>query len=254
VRAPLALAVLAAASTAEASVAGRVYDAVSGRYVQDARVSLLDDATGAPVADADLPPGQQGQLTPAEGIYRFDPPPGRTYRIAVAADGFSFPSQLVPPATGLAPGGPVVPSPTPLRDGPRTYYLRFASDVTNNHIPLDPLESRVVVDKRADRPEARAGEVVEFTISVENRSQQALSGVKLRDLPDRGLSVIGGPPAAVDGAAWVFGPYDLPAGGALTVRYPVAVAGGLSPGRYTRRVGPVERRSDAAGGRRSLPR
>lgn len=218
------------------AASGRVYDAKAGRYVQGARITVLYDETDASqpgqMVPADrLGPGQQGQETTAEGIYRLDLPPGRRYRVVLDPPaGYAFPSQIIPPTPGFAPEGPVVPEPTPslAPDARRIYYLRFdRTDVTNNHIPLDPLTALVVQQVKADRPAAGSGDVVGFDLSVENRSMVDLPRVVMRFRPDRAL-VVGG---AIGGEIR-FGPADLAAGGTLRYKARAVVQADAPPGTY----------------------
>ena len=70
-------------------------------------------------------------------------------------------------------------TPDPKKEGADlTYYLRFdvdpqAAGVFNNHIPVDPLSSLIRLEKRSDRSRASVGDIVTYTISVENRSTRA---------------------------------------------------------------------------------
>src|SRR5207244_2418427 len=95
-----------------------------------------------------LAPGQQGQVTGKDGIYRFDVLPGRKYKLDVdtSNSSWSFPSQILPAKEGFAPVGPVVPEirPSERPEAARVWYQRFdiaaaGDDVTNNHVPLDPI-------------------------------------------------------------------------------------------------------------------
>jgi uncharacterized repeat protein (TIGR01451 family) len=193
---------------------GVVYNAVSGKAVAGARVSLYYDQKdplepGKKVSDSALGQGQQDQLTDANGYYRFDAPAGRRYRIAVApiSPALQFPSSLIPQAVGFAQVGAddeVVANdqPDPKRsDAVLTYYLRFAVDnkdklLFNNHIPLDPLSALIKLEKRADRSRASIGESVTYTVSVENRSAQNFtqpgSQVTLQDVLPKGVRFLRG--------------------------------------------------------------
>lgn len=261
---------------------GRVYDAATGRYVQGVRAFLYydeedDQQPGALVPDERLGPGQQGQVTGAEGFYKFDVLPNRGYRLVIDAgtSSWSFPSQMIPPTPGFAEPGPVVDDSSPSLEpnSPRTYYLRFAlaagdEDVTNNHVPLDPLTTQVRLDKRADRPEASLAEIVTYTITVQNRSARdftAAAGqpVFIEDFPELGLSYLKGHAAAQvakgndvsrmsvgngvgqfqervaapgSHTQLTFGPFDLPAGATLTLAYQVVVGLDTRQGVYENRA------------------
>src|SRR5262249_3983015 len=132
---------------------GRVYDATTAHYIQDVKVLLYYDdddrvAPGVLVPANRLGMGQQGQVTPAEGVHRFAVPVfGRKYKVVVdpGPPPGSFRSQMIPPTPGFAPKGNVVDDQAPSLEpnAVRTYFLRFdlekpGDDVFNNHIPLDP--------------------------------------------------------------------------------------------------------------------
>ena len=263
---------------------GRTYNAVSGELIAGVQVLLRYDDEDAQepnlLVPADrLQPGQQGQVTGKDGIYRFDVLPGRKYKLDVdaSASSWSFPSQITPPTPGFAPIGPVVPEtrPSSRPDAPRIWYTRFAingagDDVTNNHVPLDPLASQVHLDKRADRPDATLGEIVNYTITVQNRSARDLTAAAgqalfVADAPARGLTYLPGHAVAQvakgtdvkrfavsgggfqdrapDGRQVRFGPFDLPAGATLTVVYQVVIGVDTREGVYQNRAVAV----DAAG-------
>jgi uncharacterized repeat protein (TIGR01451 family) len=259
---------------------GRVYDSVSGLYQQGVRVLLFfdeedSDEPGKLVPADQLGVGQQGQTTGAQGVYKFDVKPRRKYRLLVESEpaAHAFPSLLIPPAAGFAPPGPVVlhpPSLDPRKS--RAYYLRFApngvdDDVTNNHVPIDPMTSLVRLEKRADRARAVVGDIVNYTVTVENRSTRNLTAatgheVWLVDAPARGLSILRGHAAAqlqkggakptvlslelggfqerttarLGGPEITWGPFDLEAGATLTLHYQVVVGLDTRQGSYRNRA------------------
>src|SRR5262249_12105625 len=125
-------------------------------------------------------------------------------------------------------------------------------DVFNNHIPLDPLSSQIRLDKRSDRPDATIGDIINYTITVKNQSPRNLTAAEgepvfVVDVPARGLSYLAGQAAAqmvhgnatermivgrgfqeqitagASAARIKWGPFDLPAGGTLTLHYQVVV-------------------------------
>ena len=211
---------------------GIIYDQVSGAPIAGATVQILYDVSGDPVLDADLPEGQQGQVTGADGFYRFDVKPPHIYRLSVVPPGafHSFPSdELRPIGATLSrrfgrpsrmsqdpdrsdffepvdgdgnpmEGRAVVQEPVPDAAARMPYFLRFdiqsgEDAVFNNHVPLDPLRKSIRVTRRASKSQASAGDVVTFTVEVENRSSQTLDsrldgGVDLLDMLPPGLLVL----------------------------------------------------------------
>jgi uncharacterized repeat protein (TIGR01451 family) len=104
----------------------------------------------------------------------------------------------------------VVPNEQPNLDPqtPKTHYLRFALKVSagpegarNNHIPLDPIQSLISLDKRVDRPSASVGDILTYRVTVQNRSNRDIVYSPTND-----------PLAAFNG---VFIQDELPADGSL---------------------------------------
>jgi len=139
---------------------GRIYASDTREHIEGAFVQLTDDAGAALPEVCLFPTSQQGQLTGADGFYRFDVVPGADaacptgeteYRIAVTSpSGFlDPPSSSIPPGIGaFNPTGSttneIVPNEDrPIGGDPTTHYLDFLlgsgdPDVVNNHIPVDP--------------------------------------------------------------------------------------------------------------------
>ena len=278
--------ILGASSAVAAPITGQVYDAASGRPARGISLSLVYDAEdpvnpGGPVAPEDLGAGQQGQVTGYDGLYQFDVPGGRRYRLVLDPAGTPFvaPSARTRPRAGFAPLGEVVPTPEPAEDpgASRAYYLRFdipdAGDrVRNNHVAVDRVGTGVTLDKRVDRPEAAPGDVVRYTVRVANGTDRSLTEgagrpVYIRDAPARGLAVAGGqavarvqdgagarllragvdfavvPESQGSGRLVRFGPFDLAAGAVLVLDYPATV-------RLDARAGAIDNRAmlvDAGG-------
>ncbi|MAY61642.1 MAG: hypothetical protein CML29_05475 [Rhizobiales bacterium] len=193
---------------------GLVYDVSTGLPVAGATVTMTD-ASGSPLPAACLLPGQQPQVTPADGNYRFDvnagadpacPSSESEYRLTVTgpADYLAGVSTIAPPQPGAldatlclpdaVPGGACqmsASSDAPAAGSPTPYYIAFLlapgdPNVINNHIPLDPVarvfNNGLTVTKTAARPIAERGGAVSYTITVSNTN---LFAVGLVDLVDR---------------------------------------------------------------------
>lgn len=170
---------------------GVIYDAESRRPVAGVRVWLYEvgaqkdvfDETRTIPADTLPFPSQQGQIVPANGVYRFDLPAGRDAEIFVdtAGSNFVFPSTRI-----LADEDGAVAAanerlelvdaalPDEVVEGEERYALRIAAGdeggVFKNHVPVDAIDSAVTLTKRADRVAARVGDIITYTISVRNES------------------------------------------------------------------------------------
>ncbi|MCK5797506.1 MAG: carboxypeptidase regulatory-like domain-containing protein, partial [Deltaproteobacteria bacterium] len=193
---------------------GIIYDASKGGAVANIRATLYYDKTdplapGEKVPGALLGQGQQDQVSDESGFYRFDGSVGRRFRIALTPLSLSkvAPSSLIPVHEGLAKVGAEAEvvsddTPEPKREGAKLiYYLRFEQrgvgyELHNNHLPVDPITSLIKLKKRGDRVRASLGDLVTYTITVENRSRWDFLAegkrVGIEDLLPRGLRLIRG--------------------------------------------------------------
>jgi uncharacterized repeat protein (TIGR01451 family) len=256
-------------------IEGQVYDAASGQPAANVRLTIVYDGNdfegGQVVPDDRLGDDQQGQVTGADGRYRFDVEGARFYQLQLdtGSTSLSAPSSVIPPRPGLAPLGDVVEGSTPVPPGDgsadRSYYLRFDipsddSAVNNNHIAVDRVADLVTLDKRADRTEVTTGDIVFYTLTVTNRSPRDLTEAAgtpmyITDAPARGLTYVEGKAVVQVSQGTTkttskvsadqedhqrrlirFGPFDLEAGAVMVLRYAVVVGGDTRPGRYTNRA------------------
>ena len=196
---------------------GVVYDAISRQPVAGALVNLVD-ANGTPLpVVCFIDPSQAAQVTGADGYYRFDIvagadpacPVGRTqYNIEVTApDGYADPESTVIAAedaplnvAGLGDPAAVVPNANAPQVGqPTTYHLGFLiaagdANVVNNHIPLDPFTSRsaLLVTKTSTVRTANVGDLVPYTITVNNTEAADRASVDVVDILPPGFRYVPG--------------------------------------------------------------
>ena len=239
-----------------------------------ARVFLfVDDGDRDPSNDVLVSPGllgddQQGQPVSLQGLYRFDVGEGR-YRIGVETpDPLTvFPSTHTPVAVDPAgdPSGPLaqvdadgnvvaaaVPRAGALSIAQTRYFLRFAvvpgaPRLQHNFLPVDRLQSQLLVTKTATRKRASIGDLIGYTVRVENRALAGVSlsegGVEIVDALPLGLKLVAGSyrldrikrdargqeqrskVAVKDegGRIRTFGPFALEASAAYELRYNVVV-------------------------------
>ncbi len=205
-------------------------------------------------------------------------PLGETvYRIAITEPAGYLPGPsliIAPQGTPLDPtGGPdpllVAPNNTaPTGADPTTYYLEFALAagdpvVLNNHIPLDAIGSisgLVVLDKSASKREVSAGDMLFYTLTLENTGSSALSDITLSDLIPGGFSYVADSarlvragtdniPGTDDDVTSAILPVgsrplefqglDIAAGEVLQVRYLLRVGAGVVPGEYVNTATPL---------------
>jgi len=272
---------------------GVIYNSVARIPVVGATLTMLDARSASP-----LPAGcfddaaQQGQITLADGYYKFDVnfsdpacPSGGDYLIGVTAPaGTNFVpgySQIIPPTSNASTPAFSVPAcPSSAADAipgtalfcevqpsefapvasvlPRTsgttYYVHLMLDssqtpgsnqIFNNHIPLDPqLLGSLAVSKTTPQINVTRGQLVPYTITVNNVAGLILTGVSIVDRLPAGFSYIKGS-ALLDGvptepsvAGQTLSWDGLVIAGTQvrTVRLLLAVGAGVTEGEYINRA------------------
>ncbi|MFT5433057.1 MAG: putative repeat protein (TIGR01451 family), partial [Myxococcota bacterium] len=175
---------------------GRVYSSSDGRPASGVRVRLLD-AGGGLVSTGELRFGQQEQVVGEHGLYRFDIQTAGVYSLDIATDGqtYHFPSKLVPPQGGFAQfdattGLVSAPASVDPKAAP-PYWLTFRLPASlkvaprHHHLAVDRGSSLVVIEKSASKSQVTTGDIVTWTLRIENRSN-----VDYRRLGGRGGVVV----------------------------------------------------------------
>ncbi|MCC7070894.1 MAG: hypothetical protein IT383_06205, partial [Deltaproteobacteria bacterium] len=198
---------------------GAVYVADTGAGAERARVWLYnDDGDHNPADDllADdglLGAGQQGQVVGPQGLYRFDAPPG-SYRIFVETPDplTSFPSAAQPVSTdpdgdpmgavaSFQADGDVSDIALPRNEQRPAYFLRFEVEpgralMQRNHLPTDRLSSQLVVTKTANRKRVSIGDIVSYSVYIDNRALAGVTaeqgGVEIVDALPPGFDLVPG--------------------------------------------------------------
>ena len=243
---------------------GVVYNSITRDPVAGATARLLGP-NGDPLPMACfVDPSQQGQITAADGNYRFDvvagaapqcPTSETEYTIEIVPpQGFSFVSTVIAPQndafdpTGQTSPVQISPSDMAPTEANPIYYLRFEleqgdPDVVNNHIPIDPFLSRdpLMVSKTSPKRSASVGDLIPYEITVRNAESAPRAGVTVVDVLPAGLKYVLGT-ATVDGIA--FEPVAtnfnrqlewrnqvIPANGSVTYNLTLVVGSGVSNGQ-----------------------
>ena len=175
---------------------GQLYRTSDLTAVSGARVFLRydDSAVGKPLPSCELGAGsiakdqlvgdgclgtaQQGQRTGALGLYRFDPLAGGDFRLDVdpGTPLLAFPSAKIAPDAGVAQAGPVIPEPQPENARAPHWFRRLelaaGKELSDNHLALDASGLRLT--KVAARTTASVGDLVSYTVTVQNPTAQDL--------------------------------------------------------------------------------
>jgi uncharacterized repeat protein (TIGR01451 family) len=202
---------------------GVVYDSSTRQPVAGAVVALTRgacDAGGAgPITPEQLLPvpgvtysfdadGSVSMTTGADGLYVFMlsyPPLTDTcrYGLAVrppAAGPYVWPSTVLPPDPGVAPGGLVQPQEAPPTGSDSTlYYLRFnlgptQPEVLNNHVPLDPAPppGGLRLEKLGSRSVLAIGDSIDYVLRLGIDAAAAIDGVRIIDQLPPGFRYVPG--------------------------------------------------------------
>lgn len=243
---------------------GVIYDSVAGTAISGATVRITDNA-GSPLPAACVLPGQQPQVTGADGSFRFDIwtgagaqcPAGRTtYRLEITPPtGYLPPPSInIPPSPGsldpticaedVVPGGScalhTVNAPPPI-SSPSPYYLAFDiaagdPDIVRNHVPLDPIPAAtagsITLTKTAHVAVARRGDLVIYTLTARNNETFNLNVLELIDTLPVGFGYVPGS-VTLDGVAIV----PAVAGRTLTFAPVDIPAGGTATVHFSTRIG-----------------
>jgi uncharacterized repeat protein (TIGR01451 family) len=199
---------------------GVVYDSVTRLPIAGAVVTLNAPAGFDPSLHLIGGNANMTQTTGVLGYYQYLLTPAGVQYCTAFANGCALSLQVVPPSTHLPPNSQILPppaslncpaltnclDPTGLGSGlgvyavqaqatppalgqPTPYYLRFQltagdPDVVNNHIPLDPVVvagENVLIQKKASRASAEAGDFIDYTVTVKNGSLRSISSLRLID-------------------------------------------------------------------------
>ncbi len=178
---------------------GVVFDSTTGRPVQGARVWLMalgdDGSTLGPLPDPSSSEEHptQGQVTGPDGLYWFEFPGDQAVRIMVRYPGAEYldGSSSMPPASDFAPEGPVCPvrHPSTGELGSIRYFTKVrrrsgAPPPVNDHLPLDPASTGLVITVSAGDPRLSRGDHVRWTLKVTNLTGEGFTG-------DQGIMVRG---------------------------------------------------------------
>lgn len=189
-------------STASALIdpLGIVFDSITGTPVSGAVVTLRNwnnitnscDLTSWPT----LPPGQVNPAlaTGTDGKFAFPlVSPGDYCFQVIPPAGYTFPSVV---ADADLPGGFTI------GNGSRgdKFTLSAGDPALIRDIPVDPPIGKLVITKTANKTTAAIGDLVIYTLKLENKGDAPVTSIKISDIMPHGISYIGGS-SLIDGNA-----------------------------------------------------
>ncbi len=205
-----------------------VFDSTSGKRLDGAKLTLVDAGTGKPVTVL----GKDGVSTYPSTVTsgstvtdssgeKYDMPAGGylfpvvkpgNYRVEVTAPAGYHGFSIVKPASLQTLSGAPYVLPAVSFGGntgqAKTGVLRF-------DMPLDPVSTKLLLQKTVSSPTAAIGDVIQFTLNLQNTSTTlAAEGVSILDLMPQGFRYVKG--SARLGSAVLADPVMSPTGQQLT--------------------------------------
>ncbi|MEW6095090.1 MAG: SdrD B-like domain-containing protein [bacterium] len=228
---------------------GIVFDSnsASNNPIGSAVVTLYYDDDPGPgrnwvVAQPDSAPGAgDGQMdftdsnprtTAADGFYNFNCINGDFY-IEVSASGYSYPSS----ETSFPEGRIIVV-------GSKGEPFTVAGGVINMDLPMDPSAALLRIEKDANKKEVSIGDIVTYTVTIQNPTASDVTSVNLEDKIPAGFKYINGK-ALLDGIPiqdpkgyrpLTFNIGTVKAGETRTLKYQLVVGSGVAFDKYENRA------------------
>lgn len=219
---------------------GVVFDSVSNDPIGGAVVTIYDSAGavlvpgvagagGCVIAAADVNP----QTVGASGFYSYLCGAAAGYTISVSAPGYAFPS-----SKSSFPAGRVITG------GSKGAAFAVGAAVIEMDMPMDPQRTLLKIRKEANKKEVTIGEVVTYTVTIENLTKDDIEKVYIEDNIPAGFKYIDGR-AVLDGARLgdPSGPrpesFDIgtvKASSTKTLKYQLVVGSGVTFGNYENRA------------------
>ncbi|MBI3314622.1 MAG: DUF11 domain-containing protein [Candidatus Omnitrophica bacterium] len=214
---------------------GVVFDSTTNRLVKNATVSMYMSSSGqlaragVELAATDTNPYTTG----TDGFYSFLAADGNYYMV-VAATGYTYPSQLT-----------TFPSGRTVITGSKGETFTVGTAVIEMDHPLDANGFLLRIEKDANKNEARIGDVVTYTVKIENlSSDNAVNNVVLDDRIPPGFKYLSNR-VLLDGVPLtepsgqrplLFSIGTVPAGATMTLRYQLIIGSGVMAGPYENRA------------------
>ncbi|MEK7227141.1 MAG: hypothetical protein AAB221_15860, partial [Bacteroidota bacterium] len=208
---------------------GVVFDSVSNNPVKGAVVTIFTSAgtqcvPGVQIAATDSNP----QTTGADGLYSFLTINGDFY-ITVSASGYNYPSSK----TSFPSGRTIV-------TGSKGEVFTVSGAVIEMDQPMDSNNLLLKVKKDANKKNVTIGDIVTYTVSIQNPTSSDVTNVYLEDKIPAGFKYISGK-AILDNAGipdptgnrpLTFNIGTVTAGQTRTLKYQLVVGSGVTFGNY----------------------
>ncbi|HLF18138.1 MAG TPA: Ig-like domain-containing protein [Candidatus Omnitrophota bacterium] len=209
---------------------GVVFDSLTDIEIENATVTIFNATTGLPaVPGVELDASDPNPfITASNGFYGWLTVQG-TYFVTVTADSYTYPSIL-----NSFPAGRIIVT------GSKGEVFTVTGTIQQIDMPMDPSTDFLRIEKDANKKEVRIGEVVTYTITIENPSANDAQGVQIQDKIPPGFKYMNGrvllddvPIADPTGnRPLVFDIGTVTAGQTRILRYQLVVGAGVTVGDY----------------------
>ncbi|MCK4946872.1 MAG: DUF11 domain-containing protein [Candidatus Aureabacteria bacterium] len=211
---------------------GVVFDSVSDSPIQGAVVTIYTSAgvectSGIEIDAADTNP----QTTGVDGAYSYNCING-DYYITITANGYAYPTAKTDAELPFAR--------TIVTPGSRGEEFTVAGVVIEMDHPMDPGVNLLTIKKDANKEEAAIGDIVTYTVSIENATASDISNVYIEDKIPPGFKYIDGK-TILDGQRisdptgnrpLTFNIDTVESGQARALKYQLVVGTGVTTGYY----------------------
>ena len=208
---------------------GVVFDSITNNPIQGATVTIFTSTgtqctPGDQIASTDTNP----QTTSSTGEYSFLCANG-SYYITVSASGYTYPS-----TKSSFPAGRTVTT------GSKGETFTVAGSVLEIDQPLDPGSSILTITKDANKKDVQVGDIVTYTVPIENPTSSDITNVYLEDTIPAGFKYLEGK-VTLDGQTianptgtrpLTFDIGTVSANTTKTLKYQLVVGSGVTLGNY----------------------
>lgn len=180
---------------------GRVFDSGSGDLINNAKVTLVNADTGLPakvygddgvsdypstvISGNNVQDSSGNTYSYGVGEFRFPLVKPGNYQIVVTAPiGYTFPSK-VDDATLKNK----FPTYTILPNGSKGLVFPVISSIVYLDIPIDKRSGNLVVNKSVSNNIAAIGDLLQYTITIQNTDKSVINNVQLNDVLPKGFKV-----------------------------------------------------------------
>lgn len=224
---------------------GVVFDSITSNPIENATVSIyrnsdnqlaelsVCDINGNITTLNDLACDDVNPYTTgADGFYSFLTN-SADYYIVVAADSYIYPS-----TKSSFPSGRTIVT------GSKGEVFTVSGTIIEMDHPVDPDPNLIRIEKDVNKTEAKIGEIVTYTITIENLSATTVAGVYIEDNIPPGFKYVDNR-VTLDNVPinnptgnrpLTFNIGDIPAGTIKTLRYQLVIGSGVSVGNYENRA------------------